>query len=231
MTPLTPAKARLLEAIGPHVAFDGWSETAFRAAASEAGMPLDEARGVCPRGALDLAVGFHQEGDREMARRLRGDSLDDMRFRDRVARAIRLRLDVAGDKEVVRRGTALFALPQHALEGARLIWGTADAIWDALGDPSDDVNWYTKRATLSGVYGATVLYWLGDDSLGHEATDAFIDRRIGEVMQIETVKGKLRGNPMLKPFLGPLEALGARIKPPARMPPVDLPGRWTAPQD
>jgi ubiquinone biosynthesis protein COQ9 len=43
-------------------------------------------------------------------------------------------------------------LPMYAADGARAIWGTADAIWTALGDTSEDVNWYTKRATLSGVY-------------------------------------------------------------------------------
>ena len=227
MTPLPPAKAALLQAILPHVAFDGWSETAFRAAARDAEMPLREARDICPRGALDLAAAFHREGDREMARRLRSEGVEDMRIRDRIARAIRVRLDATGDKEAVRRGTSLFALPIHAAEGARLIWGTADAIWTAVGDPSDDINWYTKRATLSGVYGATVLYWLGDDSVGHQATDDFIDRRIGEVMQIETIKGRIRSNPLLKPFLAPLEQIGARIRPPMTKPPVDLPGRWT----
>ena len=71
-------------------------------------------------------------------------------------------------------------LPHMAPEGARLIWGTADRIWTALGDTSDDVNWYTKRATLSGVYAAVVLYWLGDDSTDGQATRAFIDRRISD---------------------------------------------------
>ncbi len=32
--------------------------------------------------------------------------------------------------------STLFALPQHAADGARAIWGTADAIWTALGDTS-----------------------------------------------------------------------------------------------
>ena len=67
---------------------------------------------------------------------------------------------------MVRRGTTLFALPHHAAEGAKLIWGTADAIWTALGDTSDDVNWYTKRATLSAVYGSVVLFWLGETEAG-----------------------------------------------------------------
>ncbi|SLN22264.1 COQ9 family protein [Roseisalinus antarcticus] len=224
-----PARDPLLDAILAHVAFDGWSDAAFRAAAEDSGMPLAEARAICPRGAVDLAVAFHKRGDAQLADALRREKLDDMRFRDKVARAVRLRLDIAGDKEAVRRGSALFALPHHGPEGARLIWGTADAIWNALGDPADDINWYTKRATLSGVYASTVLYWLGDDSVDHQATDAFIDRRIEDVMRIEKVKAQVNDNRLLKPLLGPLQKLGAMVKPPMRVPPSDLPGRWTPP--
>ena len=97
-----------------------------------------------------------------------------MRFRDKVAHAVRLRLDAVTDKEAVRRGSALFALPHMAPIGSKLIWGTADAIWTALGDTSDDVNYYTKRATLSAVYGAVVLFWLGDDTDEGQATTDFI---------------------------------------------------------
>jgi hypothetical protein len=81
---------------------------------------------------------------------------------------VKLRLDlVEPHKEAVRRGATLFALPIHAADGARALWETADAIWTALGDTSDDLNWYSKRAILSGVYSSTVLYWLGDQSAEH----------------------------------------------------------------
>ncbi len=43
---------------------------------------------------------------------------------------------------------------------------TVDAIWHAAGDRSADWSWYSKRAILAGVYGATLLFWLRDDSDG-----------------------------------------------------------------
>ena len=136
---------------------------------------------------------------------------------------MRLRLEAIADKEAVRRATSLFALPQHAGEGAKLIWGTADDIWDVLQDSSRDVNWYSKRATLSAVYGATVLFWLGDESPGHAATWAFLDRRIENVMQIELAKAKIRDNkPLSAALAGPLWLLG-KIKAPRMR--DDLPGR------
>ncbi|PVA07287.1 COQ9 family protein [Thalassorhabdomicrobium marinisediminis] len=225
---LTPETEALLDAILPHVAFDGWSSDAFTAAARDAGMSLDHAHAICPRGATDLAILFHRRGDSAMVSALQTADLDGMRFRDKVAYAVRTRLDVITDKEAVRRGMTLFALPHLAPEGSKLIWDTADAIWTALGDRSDDVNWYTKRATLSAVWGSVVLFWLGDNSPATANTTAFIDRRIDNVMQFEKVKSAVAKNPLTKPFAQALGALTAPIKPPSDRP-RDVPGKWDLP--
>ena len=216
----------LIDAALPHVAFDGWSDVTFRTAIQESGVDSALAATYCPRGALDLAIATHRRGDRAMTEELKTRDLSALRFRDRVAEAVKIRLDAAGDREVVRRGTTLFSLPQNAAQGARLVWETADAIWTALGDTSDDVNWYTKRMTLSGVYSATVLYWLGDDSPDHADTWAFLDRRIEDVMRIEKAKAQVRENPVLRTlFAGPLWAM-SKVRAPARMPRTDIPGMW-----
>lgn len=216
------ALKQLVEAALPHVVFDGWSNAALNAAIAESGVAPGLAHALLPRGGVDLALAYHRLGDEAMRDALAATDLTVMRFRDRVAHAVRLRLKMA-DREAVRRGTALFALPTHASDGARAIWGTADAIWTALGDTSTDVNWYTKRATLSAVYGATVLYWLGDDTEGHEATWAFLDRRIGNVMSFEKAKAAFRENPIGKALLaGPLKVF-ERIHAPEQA--NDLPGR------
>lgn len=216
-------KMQLVDAALPHVAFDGWSDETFEAAVADADVNPTVAKAVCPRGAVDLAVAFHQRVDAQMRATLEAADLNDMRFRDRVAFAVKTRLALCDDKEVVRRGTTLFALPQHAATGTKLIWGTADAIWTALGDTSDDINWYSKRATLSAVYGSTVLYWLGDESEAHADTWAFLDRRIDNVMQFEKAKAAFNKSPFAKIVAGPLAALG-RVKAPEKPPP--MPGRW-----
>lgn len=216
------AKDRILAAALPHVAFDGWSEATLAAALSDSGLAAGLGRAIFPRGGIDLAVAYHRQGDAAMVAALSARDLGAMRFRDRVALAVRLRLEAA-DMELVRRGSALFALPQHAAEGAGLIWGTADAIWTALGDTSRDLNWYTKRASLSAVYGATVLFWLGDTSDDQTATWDFLDRRIENVMQFEKTKARLKENPLAKALLkGPLKVL-ERIQAPE--PVKDLPGQ------
>lgn len=217
------AAARLLDAALIHVAFDGWSDATLRAAAGDSGVQMGLARALFPRGGVDLALAYHRRGDEAMRARLNTTDLAAMRYRERVIAAVRFRLEAIDNKEAVRRGATLLALPIHAADGARAVWGTADAIWTALGDTSTDINWYTKRATLSGVYSATVLYWLGDDSTNLAATWEFLDRRIDDVMRIEKLKTKVRDNPVSKALMaGPMRILGK-----VRMPrmPDDLPGR------
>lgn len=213
---------RLLDAALPHVAFDGWSPETFSAAAREAGMTVDEARALAPRGAVDLAVAYHRRGDREMVKKLREADLSNLRYSEKVATALRFRLETLGDKEAVRRASTLFSLPTHAAEGGKLVWETADHVWTALGDESRDGNWYSKRAILSGVWASTVLYWLGDDSPGHADTLAFIDRRIEDVMRFEKLKGQLRDNPLTRPLMQAQDALFSRMRAPSKR--TDVPG-------
>ena len=109
-TTQTDPKALLLEAALMHVPFDGWSQTTFDAAVADSGVDRTIADSVCPRGAVDLALQYHLNGDAVMLARLAEADLGDMKFRDRVAAAVRYRLEAVQDKESVRRGTTLFAL-------------------------------------------------------------------------------------------------------------------------
>lgn len=219
--------ATLLDAALMHVPFDGWTDATFRAAVTDSGMEPALARALCPRGATDLAVACHHRGDALMLERLRREDLGALRMRDRIAAAVRFRLEAVSDKEAVRRAATLFALPQHAGEGARLIWGTADHIWTALGDTSDDINWYSKRTILSGVYSSTLLYWLGDETPGHAPTWEFLDRRIDNVMQVEQVKAAVNKSPFLRTvFAGPIWAMG-KVRAPLRPVRDDLPGGFS----
>lgn len=222
--PSTEIQEKLLDAALMHVAFDGWTPATWDASVADSGVDPTLAEALFPRRAVDLAVAYHKRGDAMMLARLKEADLGSLRFRDRVAAAVRYRLEAVEDKEAVRRGATLFALPQHAAEGAKLIWGTADAIWTALGDTSEDANWYTKRATLSGVYSSTVLFWLGDDSPEHQASWAFLDRRIDNVMQFESLKAQVNKNPLLKPLLAGPNWLMSHVRAPERR--EDLPGRW-----
>ncbi|MFN4060139.1 MAG: COQ9 family protein [Paracoccus hibiscisoli] len=184
----------LLDAALIHVPFEGMNDLALAAGARDIGMDADLVRVLFPQGGAGLAAAYHRRADAALRQAL-SETPPEGRFRDRVAEAVWRRLQLS-DPELVRAGASTLALPQNATLAARLIWETADVIWTGLGDRSQDVNWYSKRATLTAVISATVLFWLGDDSEGRADTRAFIDRRIDGIMSIETLKaslGKLPG--------------------------------------
>ena len=219
------ARARLVDAALDHVMFDGWSAETLAAAIADSKVDPGLAQQACPRGAIDLAAAFHRTGDQAMIVALDEADKSGLRFRDKITLAVRLRIEaVAPNREAVRKGASLFALPQNASEGAALIWGTCDHIWSALGDTSEDVNWYTKRATLSGVYSATVLFWLGDESEGFKDTWAFLDRRIENVMQFETLKANLKKNPLIQGFMNGPGRILDQVRAPSAARRTDMPG-------
>lgn len=183
----------LIDAALIHVPFEGMNREAIAAGARDIGMDPALVAVHLPRGGADLAAAYHRRGD-DALRRALSQTPPEGRFRDRVAQALWRRLEIS-DPELVRAGATVLALPQNSALAATLVWESADVIWTGLGDPSDDLNWYSKRAILSGVISASVLYWLGDESEGHAETRAFIDRRIDGVMRFESVKARIRKLP------------------------------------
>lgn len=184
-------RERLLLATLPHVPFDGWSETALRAGAADAGLTPADALNAFPSGPAEAAVLFSDWADRQMLARLEKADLGAMKVRDKVAAGVRLRLEaLAPHKEAVRRGLSLFALPGHAAAGLACVHRTVDAIWYLAGDRATDYNYYTKRLLLAGVLTSTTLFWLNDRSEDQAETWAFLERRIDEVLKLGARLGK-----------------------------------------
>lgn len=168
-----------------HVPFDGWTAVAMKAAAADLGLDMAQALLLVPGGMDELAELFHAEADRRMLDALAERDLTALKVRERIALAVRLRLEPwAGDREAIRRLLGFLAQPQEAPRAARLLYRTVDAIWHGIGDRSTDFTFYTKRALLTGVVSATALYWLEDKSEGCANSWAFLDRRIADMLRI-----------------------------------------------
>lgn len=202
-------RGELLDAMLAHVAFDGWTRTSLERGAADLGLEAAYARLVFPGGPMEALEYWMDRADAAMTDELARRGIETMRIRERIALAVRVRLEQAmPHREAVRRAVGALSLPQHAELAATSLWRTADAMWRAAGDTSTDYNYYTKRAILSGVYSATLLAWLADESEEFAETWAFLDRRIENVMQFEKVKGRvLKGReswPSLTRFLGRL---------------------------
>lgn len=186
-------RAQILEVFPAHAARLGWTDAALKAACAELQVSEGEAALACPHGAEDLMDAFADRADEAMLEGLDGLDLAKMRIRDKVRAAVQLRLEAQGPyKEAARAMTRALSRPDRAPLAARLLWRTADRIWRALGDTSTDGNYYSKRAILSGVLASTYARWFADDGAGHEATWAFLDARIENVMQFEKFKARLK---------------------------------------
>jgi ubiquinone biosynthesis protein COQ9 len=195
----------LLDAVLPHVLFDGWSRKAMVAAAKDLNIDVAVFDLTFPDGAIDMITLYIQNADARMEAELAERGVLDMKIRDRITLAIRLRLELYGpEKEAVRRAVNILTLPRNAVRATKLTANTVSLMWYATGDTSTDFSWYSKRLTLSAVYGATLLYWLDDKSEDHVKTWEFLDRRIENVMQVETAKWKLKNSLKEKPDLSRL---------------------------
>lgn len=184
---------RLLDAVLPEAAFDGWNGASLSAAARECGLSDGEVSLALPRGVLDLIAHWSLRCDREADAVIGAADLKSMKIRQRVTFAVLARLETIGlHDEAARKARARLLLPDAGSLGPELIWATSDMIWRALGDPSTDVNFYTKRMTLSAVYGSSLAAWLGDQSADKAEAKAFLDRRIENVMQFEKFKAQTR---------------------------------------
>ena len=183
---------KLIAALLPDVAFDGWTRHALRNAARRADSPVGEAIALFPRGAPDLIAAFSRWADLQMIERLTAMPVEPVSLSRRVALAIRLRFEVLAPwREAVRRGLSVLAMPQNALLGLRLLYDTVDAIWYGVGDDSTDFSFYSKRATLAGIYAAGVLFWLDDRSPGFADTQAFIERRLADLHRLTGLRERL----------------------------------------
>jgi ubiquinone biosynthesis protein COQ9 len=186
-------RQRLLEAVLYEVPFEGWSQTALFAGARAAGIAPTAAMNLFPGGPIEVLEFWHRQADAQMVETMAAQDLSALRFPERIALAIRTRLEQAlRHREAVRAGLAYLSNPLHAATAARVTYATVDTIWRAIGDRSTDFSFYTKRASLAAVYGATVLFWLNDRSPGTVETWAFLDRRLADIGRIPRARAQLR---------------------------------------
>jgi ubiquinone biosynthesis protein COQ9 len=202
VTPLERIRRQLALAVGENAVFDGWTPTAVEASALSAGVEPIQARLALPKDAVGLIDVYGQAVDRALEEAFPPERVTVMKIRARIRELLWTRLQVqAPAREAIRRALAILAMPQNLASAARFSWRTADVIWRIAGDTATDYNHYTKRLTLSAVYGSTLLHWLNDESEGFAETAAFLDRRIDEVMRFEKWKADWRAGSDRRPSL------------------------------
>ncbi len=183
----------LLQAALTHIPFEGWGDKALALAAQDLKFEAGLADLAFPGGAGDMIDMLAQQQDQKMVDACPDKILKDLKIREKITWLVKSRIEAEQEvREAARCAVTYLALPQNAALGLKILYRSVDLMWKTIHDPSTDFNFYTKRLTLSGVYSSTFLYWLNDESEDFTETWAFLDRRIGNVMQFEKTKFQFR---------------------------------------
>ena len=190
---VTVIRDKIVQTALPNVAFEGWTWLLVEQAAQDAGYEPAMARAVFPDQIKDVLDAFADLADREMLKALDSVQLEELRIRDRIRAALIARYEwLAPHKEALRQSVQFWIIPTRKPRGAKIVWRSADRIWEWAGDTASDYNRYTKRGLLSGIIVSTTLVFLNDASEHMDNTKAFMDRRIENVLQFGKFINKVK---------------------------------------
>lgn len=177
----TSTESKILAASLPFVALHGWSQDALGEGAKSLGLS-SASRGLFPRGGVELVEYFVRRTTGEVSEEMAGMDLSSTKVTAKVRLGVMLRLERL--KPYISKwpeALALMALPHNAPTALINLGELCDEIWFSAGDRSHDMNWYSKRALLAGVYTSTELFMTQDKTPGFEETERFLDRRLQDV--------------------------------------------------
>ncbi|KAJ8248836.1 hypothetical protein GJAV_G00228260 [Gymnothorax javanicus] len=184
-------QARILSAALEFVPLHGWTVEAIADAAQTLGLS-SAAAGMFTNGAGDLVLHFISQSNTQLAKMLaehhsqvqqgQEEPKDTAEFL-RYAVEARLRMLIPY-VDSWPQAMSILLLPHNIPYSLKHLSTLIDDIWYYAGDRSTDMNWYTRRAALTGVYNTTELVMLQDSSPDFQDTWLFLDRRIQDIINM-----------------------------------------------
>lgn len=177
----------------PHVPSTGWTWSVVQTACTDAGYQQSMARSVFQDGIVDAVAHFSDMMDRKMMAALENTDPNSLKVRERIKTALMARFEqMRPYRDVVRLSLAFWAVPPRSMIAGRILWRSADRMWNWAGDTAQDYNKQSKRSLLIGVMGASTMVWLNDQSPNLSETDAFVARRIENVLEFGQLISKVK---------------------------------------
>jgi ubiquinone biosynthesis protein COQ9 len=193
MTERSDIRDRAIRAMLPVAGEQGWNWGTLRAGLRAIGEDPALAESHFPAGPVGAVRAWIDLLNREMEAAAAAEGVTSLRISQRIRRVVELRLiAMAPHKKALRRALSLLALPWNAPHGLRATAEAVDAMWHAAGDSSADFSWYTRRATLAGIYTATIAWWLRDEDPSIFGAMEFLDRRLAELGRFQKLKARLQ---------------------------------------
>jgi len=186
-------KEKILHKALENAVFDGWNNTMLEASAAMAGIEKKAAYIYFSTGISSLVDFFAEENLIELEKAAL-HLPHDKKLPEKISWLIMEYFKAAGKNQAaIKKLMSYYAMPQNMPHGLRNLHRLVDKIWRLSGDESTDFSYYTKRFSLSTIYSETLLFWLGDNSQDFKATEAFLKRKIGNLMKFHKAKAEIKG--------------------------------------
>ncbi|KAG5273443.1 hypothetical protein AALO_G00151360 [Alosa alosa] len=182
---------RILTAALDFVPQHGWTVEAIAAGAETLGLS-SASTGMFINGAGDLVLHFVGQCNTQLTEILaeqhkhvqlgQAEQKKTAEFlRDAVETRLRMHIPYI---DTWPQAMSILILPHNIPHSLKHLSTLIDDIWYYAGDRSTDMNWYTKRAALTGIYNTTELVMLQDSSPDFQDTWTFLDNRIQDVVNM-----------------------------------------------
>ncbi|XP_061101953.1 ubiquinone biosynthesis protein COQ9, mitochondrial-like isoform X2 [Conger conger] len=184
-------QTRILTAALDFVPQHGWSAEAISAGAESLGLSSASA-GLFTNGAGDLILHFVAQCNSQLTESLaeehnqvqlgQAEPKETAQYlRDAVEARLRMLIPYI---DTWPQAMSILLLPHNIPDSLKHLSTLIDDIWYYAGDRSTDLNWYTRRAALTGIYNTTELVMLQDSSPDFQDTWTFLDNRIQDMMSM-----------------------------------------------
>ena len=178
-----------------NINFDGWSKNSILTGFNSKNKDEEMYNELFPNGIIDAIIHFADIADRQMVKKYLKKDFKDQRTHEKIKNLLMSRFEFLNPyKEAVRRTVAILSLPNNSKIAIKSLYNTTDKIWEAAGDQSTDISFYTKRASLAGVYSSTLMSWLGSTDPDLKKVDEFIDRRLANINFIGKITKPFKEN-------------------------------------
>uniref|UniRef100_A0A3B4TE28 Ubiquinone biosynthesis protein n=1 Tax=Seriola dumerili TaxID=41447 RepID=A0A3B4TE28_SERDU len=184
-------QARILTAALEFVPQHGWSMEAIAAGAETLGLS-SASTGMFYNGAGDLVLHFIAQCNSQLTeilaeqhKQVQLGQAEPKKTADFLRDAVETRLRMYIPYiETWPQAMSILLLPHNIPDSLKHLSSLVDDIWYYAGDRSTDMNWYTKRAALTGIYNTTELVMVQDSSPDFQDTWNFLDNRIQDVVNM-----------------------------------------------
>uniref|UniRef100_A0A7N0UXR6 Ubiquinone biosynthesis protein n=1 Tax=Kalanchoe fedtschenkoi TaxID=63787 RepID=A0A7N0UXR6_KALFE len=179
-------QARVLEASLAYVNKFGWSEEAMIAGAREVGLS-PSIIGSFQRKEAALVEFFMDLCLERLSDRVDTDGeIKNLILSERIAKLVRTRLEMQSPYiSKWPQALSIQAQPSNVATSLKQRAELVDEIWHVVGEEASDVDWYVKRTILGGIYSATEIYMLTDNSAGFKDTWSFLHNRMRDAFDLK----------------------------------------------